>query len=509
MSAFSSLYPFAAGSIRSLNHSRMLSDMRGQLQDLQRQLSSGKKSETYGGLGDKRVSALTFRNQSSVADSFKGVVELTDIRLQVMTKRTEEVSKSVDSARAVLLRQRGTGSYADLTAAKQQVQASFEQMITTFNAQHEGLFLFSGRSRDTRPVVDANTMMFGDGTNAGLRQVIDERRQADLGATGLGRLVSSLPIPTTARLEEDAAGHPFGIKLIPGSVGGSMSNTVVTGPAGAPLRLDINFTGLPNAGERISFSVTMPDGKTKSLGFAIGTAGAPDDTVFQLGATPAATATNLQAAIVSRLTSIGQGELRAASAVIGAQQFFSGTNTTPPPRVTPPFATSTTLDLVGTYPTVIWYRGDADTSVSARNTQRAEVADGTSVGTGARANEIAFRDSMVALGLFLAEDYPPNIASTQDRFDAAAARTIEILGTTGGPGAILEINADFGRATIQTRDAKTQHQDSLLFLNGLLAEIENVRNEEVIVAMTTLQTRLEASYQTTATLSRLSLVNYL
>lgn len=143
MSSFSSLYPFAAGSIRSLNHSRMLSDMRGQLQDLQRQLSSGKKSETYGGLGDKRVSALTFRNQSSVADSFKGVVELTDIRLQVMTKRTEEVSKSVDSARAVLLRQRGTGSYADLTAAKQQVQASFEQMITTFNAQHEGLFLFS------------------------------------------------------------------------------------------------------------------------------------------------------------------------------------------------------------------------------------------------------------------------------------------------------------------------------------------------------------------------------
>lgn len=510
MSSFSSLYPFAAGSIRSLNHARMLSDMRGQLQDLQRQLSSGKKSETYGGLGDKRVSALTFRNQSSVATSFKSVVELTDIRLQVMTKRTEEVSKSVDSARAVLLRQRGTGSYADLTAAKQQVQASFEQMITTFNAQHEGLFLFSGRSRDTRPVVDANTMMFGDGTNAGLRQVIDERRQADLGTTGLGRLVSSLPVATTVRLEEDAVGNPFGIKLVPGSVGGGMSNTVVTGPAGAPLRLDIDFTGLPNPGERISFSVTMPDGKTKSLGFAIGTAGAPDDTVFALGATAAATATNLEAAIVSRLTSIGQGELRSASAVIGSREFFSGTNTTPPPRVAgPPFNTSTAYAPAGTRPTVIWYRGDDDTLVNARDTQRAEVADGTSVGTGARANEVAFRDSMAALGLFLAEDYPPNIASTQDRFDAAAGRTIEILGTTGGPGAILEINADFGRATIQTRDAKTRHQDSLLFLNGLLAEIENVRNEEVIVAMTTLQTRLEASYQSTATLSRLSLVNYL
>lgn len=510
MSSFSSLYPFAAGTIRSLNHSRTLSGLRGELQDLQRQLSSGKKSETYGGLGDKRVSALTFRNQSEVANGYKSIVELTDIRLQVMTKRTDEASKSIDTARSVMLRNRGTGSYADLTAAKQQVQASFEQLITTLNAQHEGLFLFSGRSRDTRPVVDANTMMFGDGTNAGLRQVIDERRLADLGTTGLGRLVSSLPLPTTVRLAEDAVGNPFGIKLIPGSVGGSLTNAVVTGPAGAPLTLDVAFAGQPNSGERISFSITMPDGKTKSLGFAVDTAGSPDDTVFQLGASPAATATNLQAAIVSRLTSIGQGELRSASAVIAATEFFSGSNTTPPPRVAgPPFDTSVAYAAPGARPTVIWYRGDDDTLVNARDTQRAEVAEGTSVGTGARANEVAFRDSMIALGLFLAEDYPPNISSTQDRFDAAAGRAIELMGTTGGPGAILEMNADFGRATIQVRDAKTQHQDSMLFLNGLLAEIENVRNEEVAVAMVSLQTRLEASYQSTATLSRLSLVNYL
>ncbi|MGL5448366.1 MAG: hypothetical protein ACRDBL_13755 [Rhabdaerophilum sp.] len=509
MTSFSSLYPFSAGTIRSLNHSRNLSDMRGQLQDLQRQLSSGKKSETYGGLGDKRVSALSFRNQTSVADGYKSIIELTDIRLQVMTTRTDEFSKSVDSARAAMLRNRGTGSYADLTAAKQQVQASFDQMITTLNAQHEGLFLFSGRSRDTRPVVDSTTLISGDGTRAGLREVINDRRQADLGATGLGRLVTSFPLPTTVRLAEDASPNPFGIKLISGSIGGGLSNATVTGPTGTPAQLDIDFTGLPNAGERISFSVTMPDGKTKSIGFAIGTAGSPDDTVFQLGATPAATATNLKAAIDARFTAIGQGELRAASAVIGAREFFSGSNTVEPPRVSLPLATATTYAAVGTRPTVIWYRGDDDTLVNARDTQRAEVADGTSVSTGARANEVALRDSMVAIGLFLAEDYPPNIASTKDRFDAAAGRAIELMSTTGGPGAILEVNADFGRATTQVRDAKTRHQDNLLFMNGLLAEIENVRNEEVIIAMTSLQTRLEASYQSTATLSRLSLVNYL
>jgi flagellin-like hook-associated protein FlgL len=507
MLSSTSLYPFAAGSVRSQTNARMLAGLRAELQDLQRQLASGKRSETYGGLGDKRVSALTFRNQTGVSEGYKGLVELTDVRLQVITKRTEEISKTIEGARSVMLRQRGTGGYTELTAAKQQIQASFEQVITSLNAQHEGLYLFSGRSRDTRPVVDANTLMWGDGTNAGLRQVIDERRQADLGVTGLGRMTTTL-LGSNVTLAEEAPAQPFGIKLVPGSIGGSMSGVTISGPTVAvPRQLDVNFTGIPNTGERISFTVTLPDGRTKNLGFAVGQAGSSDDTVFAAGATPAATAANLQAAIDARLTSLGTGELRSASGVIAAREFFSGTNTTPPPRVAgPPFNTATAYT---TGATIIWYQGDDDTSVAARDTQRAEVADGTTVSTGGRANEVPFMDSLVAIGLFLAEDYPPNVASTQDRFDAATARAIEIMNTTGGPGALLEVVGDFGRATSQVREAKTRHEDQLLFLNGLLAEIENTKNEEVAVAMVTLQTRLEASYQTTATLSRLSLVNYI
>ncbi|CAN1545461.1 FlgL Flagellin and related hook-associated proteins [Rhabdaerophilaceae bacterium] len=510
MSSTTSLFPFAAGTVRSQTHARLLAGLRGDLQDLQRQLASGKRSETYGGLGDKRVSSLTFRSQTGVAEGYKSIVELTDIRLQVMTKRTDELSKTIDGARSTLLRTRGSGGYPELTSAKQQVQAAFEQVVTTLNAQHEGLFLFSGRSRDTRPVADANTLMFGDGSNAGLRQVIDERRQADEGTTGLGRMVLSMPTVTSVRLAEDAVGNPFGIKHIAGSVGGSMSNVTVIGPAGAPPQLDVALTGQPQAGERISFTVRLPDGQTRSLGFSVATAGTSDDTIFQLGATVADTANNLNAAISSRLTALAQGELRSASAVQAARDFFSGSNTTQPPRVAgPPFNTSTAPAPVGSRPTVIWYTGDDDTLVSARDTQRAEIADGSSVGTGARANETAFKDSLIALGLFLAEDYPPNVTSTKDRFDAAAGRAIDILNTTGGPGALLEVNADFGRSTSQVREAKTRHEDQMLFLNGLLSEIENVKNEEVAIAMTSLQTRLEASYQATATLSRLSLVNFL
>lgn len=507
MSVINSLYPFAGGTVRSQNNTRTLISMRYQLQDLQRQLASGQRSETYGGLGDQRVSSLTFRNQVGIADGYNSVIDLTTIRLKVMDQSTNELRTLVEKARSVMLNTRGTGGYPEITAGVKQVQAQFEQVISSLNNQHEGLYLYSGRTRDVKPVVDANTLMWGDGTNAGLRQVVDERRQADVG-TGNGRMVTS-NVGALTTLSEDAAGNPFGIKLVAGTAGGGMSNVTVAGPAGAPSAISFNFTGQPLTGERLTFTVRLPDGKTMNLGFAVDTAGTSDDTVFTVGATPAATAANLQAAIDSRLSSLAQGELRAASGLVAAREFFSGSNTVQPPRVQPPFATSTAYAAPGSRPTVIWYQGDDDTTVAARDTQTSEVDTGLQISLGARANEVALRDSLVALGMFLADDYPPGFTSTQDRFDAASARAIQVFNSTGGPNAILEINGEFGLATSQVQTAKTRHTDRKEFLNGLLSEIESTSREEVAVQLTSLQTQLEASYQTTARLSQLSLVNYL
>jgi flagellar hook-associated protein 3 FlgL len=507
MSLLDSLYPYAGGRVRSQANTRQLISMREQFADLQRQLASGQVSETYGGLGNARVSSLTFRSQTGVIEGYTSVSDITSIRLSVMDQSTNELRTTVESARSVMLKTRGTSGYPEITAAKQQVQAQFEQMVTSLNAQHEGLYLYSGRTRDTRPVVDANTMIWGDGTRAGLRQVIDERRQADAG-TGNGRMVST-NVGALTTLSEDAAGNPFGIKLVAGSAGGGMSNVTVTGPAGAPSSVSFNFTGQPLTGERLSFTVTMPDGKTKSLGFAVDTAGSADDTVFSLGATPAATSANLKAAIDGRLNALVQGELRASSAVAAARDFFSGSNSTQPPRVQPPFASATAYAAVGSRPTVIWYQGDDDSSVSARDGQRAEIDIGTNIAFGARANEAAFRDSLMGMALVITDDYPPNVASTQDRYDASTGRAIELFNSTGGPNAILEINGEFGRAAAQVKDAKTRLSDRKSFLGGLLSEIESIKKEEVAVKLTTLQTNLEASYQTTARLSQLSLVNYL
>lgn len=508
MTGFNRIFPFAAGIQRQQVQAGALSGMREQLYELQRQITTGQKAKTYGELGSDRVTSLFVRNQLGVTQGYQQVVDLTTIRLKMMDQSTSELNSIASTARTTLLKSRGTNNDADMATAKQQVQSAFDQMISTLNRQVAGLYLYSGRTRDVKPVLDSTTIINGDGVNAGLRQVVDERRQADFG-TGNGRMVTSVTGSTVA-WGEDAVGNPFGIKLVPGSVSGTLSSAAITGPAVAPNTLSVNFTGQPTSGERMTVTVKLPDGTTKTLGFAADKASSADDSVFAIGATPADTANNLKAAIDNKLASLAGGELREASSLMATREFFSGSRTNPPPRVAgPPFASSIGYAAAGTRPTVIWYQGDDDASIAARDTQKAEVDTATSVSFGARASEGAFRDTLAAFATVLVEDYPVGLVSSRERFDAAAGRALNLLNSTGGPDAILGVNAEFGTTMGQIKSISEVHKNATLFLNGLIDGVESANKESLALQLTALQTQLEAAYQTTATLSKLSLTNYI
>ena len=64
-------------------------------------------------------------------------------------------------------------------------------------------------------------------------------------------------------------------------------------------------------------------------------------------------------------------------------------------------------------------------------------------------------------------------------------------------------------ASIRTGNIKERLTTIDAQLNIMLEEIEGVSKEEVAMEILALQTRLEASYQTTALLGKMSLVNYL
>ncbi|WP_204309468.1 hypothetical protein, partial [Enterobacter cloacae] len=75
--------------------------------------------------------------------------------------------------------------------------------------------------------------------------IIAERKQADVGASGLGRVVISAPTTTSVQIAEDTAGSPFGLKL--DAVTSSLTGATVTGPAGSPPAISVDMPTNPNA----------------------------------------------------------------------------------------------------------------------------------------------------------------------------------------------------------------------------------------------------------------------
>jgi flagellin-like hook-associated protein FlgL len=72
-----------------------------------------------------------------------------------------------------------------------------------------------------------------------------------------------------------------------------------------------------------------------------------------------------------------------------------------------------------------------------------------------------------------------------------------------------DITADLASAQKAMETAKDRHVQTTAALTDLLQNIENVPIEETTAQILALQTSLQASLQTTALLSKLSLVNYL
>ena len=135
-------------------------------------------------------------------------------------------------------------------------------MLDLLNTQSGNQYLFSGRATDQPPVETLDHILNGNGAQAGLKQLISERNQADLGADGLGRLAITSPTATSVSVAEDAS--PFGFKLA--AVNSNLTNATVSGPSGSPAALSVDFTGgNPNAGDKITLSFNLPDGTSENL----------------------------------------------------------------------------------------------------------------------------------------------------------------------------------------------------------------------------------------------------
>jgi flagellar hook-associated protein 3 FlgL len=305
-------------------------NLNTQLTNLSTQLATGEKSTTYSGMGTNESFAIAARSQLASISAFGDTITNVTTTINAANTALQSLSKiggQVQSdAAAVPQNLNSTGQ----TIAQQNAQSELSSIVGILNTQAGNRFIFSGSAINTPPVTSVDNILNGTGTQAGLKQVIAERAQAD-GTTGLGRLVITPPSaasPTTVSVAEDVAGSPFGLKL--SSVSSSLTGATVTGPSGSPAGVSISLGATnPNPGDQVSLTFNLPDGTTASVQLTASSATPPPTGSFAIGATPAATAANLNAALNTSIGTLANTALVAASAVEAGHDFFdpSGTAT--------------------------------------------------------------------------------------------------------------------------------------------------------------------------------------
>jgi flagellin-like hook-associated protein FlgL len=483
-----------------------LVDMRQQLDDLQRQLATGKKSTTYAGLGLDSGLGIALRSQLSGLSGFDQTMTTIGVRLDLaQTALTRMVAIGNEAQTA--LNQDGTLGASGQSVPQSNARSELDELLDLLNSEVDGRYLFSGRDVDKPAVASTAQILDGDGTRAGLKQVIAERRAADLGAAGRGRL-DSAAAGGTVTLSEDVAGSPFGFKLASAST--DIAGATISGPSGSPpaVTLDLGAATV-QPGQSVTFALTLPDGSTETLRLTATDSAPPAAGAFTIGADPTATAANLNVALGDGLAALAGTKLVAASAMAAAGDFFNLDATHVPQRVAgPPFESATALVAATPADTVFWYTGEI-AGDPARGAASARVDNGISVDYGLRANEDGIRALVQGVATFAATSFAPTDPNSAGAYEALTERLRPALEGAPGTQKVEEIAAEIGTAQASVKSAQDRHQQTASMLNGLLDETEGVSTEEVATKLLTLQTRLQASLQTTAILYRLNLADYL
>lgn len=491
------------------NLSRSLTESRNLLDDLQRQLASGKKATTYGGLGNDRTQVLSFRSELSQLEGYQRTATITNTRLETMQLSLEHMRELVADTRSDALSGDFEVQLSGQTTFQAEAAARFVDVVGLLNTKVADNYVFGGRDTQSPPTAAADAILNGTATKAGFSQVAEERRLADLGASGQGRLDVTSPAADTVNLAEDGvAAHPFGFKLAGAT--STLTGTTVTGPAGSPVAVDVTFTAaLPADGETITFTLDLPDGSTTDVTLTARTGTADEPGEFLIGADENATAANFQTALSASLQSAAQNELRTASLFTAADNFFDITDTASPQRVDgPPYETATGFVPATDADTVLYYQGEVS-ATSARRSAVAKIDDTIAVGVGARANEDAFREVLKNFAVLAVETFDPNDPIDEDRYSAIAQRVHDNLQFTNSSQSIDVIITELAVAQESVGSAQERHDASEAMLQGFVDEAENSDVYEVSAQILNLQTRLEASLAVTAALTQTSLINFL
>src|SRR5262252_1697508 len=280
-----------------------LIDQRSELDDLSRQLSTGQKVTTYAGISSQAQLLVGLNSQLNTINGFQSNNDIVNSRLSIAQSALTQFDSVTQTVQQSAMQSNYTpgpnGQTVDQTFAGQQL----DQLLNLLNTQADNRFVFSGSAVDQQSVASSSLILNGTATQAGLKQIISERNQADLGANGLGRLVipgtstsSAHIIGIGATLKPDAPAVVSGTANIQNLTSGG-GTIVINGdsiniPAGSNATAIVNTINLQSGTTNITALINATNQLVLTSGnanTAVDTTGTTVGLAGELGLTPGIT----------------------------------------------------------------------------------------------------------------------------------------------------------------------------------------------------------------------------
>jgi flagellar hook-associated protein 3 FlgL len=391
-------------SISSINYSSsvlgaQIRNINQQLTDLSTQLSTGKLSQNYSGMGTNEGFAIASRSQLSNIAAYTDTITNVNVNINLANTALQALTTIRSTVQTGSATSAQDFNVNGQTVAQNTAAAQFGSMVGVLNTQAGNRYLFSGTAVSTQPVANAGDIINGTTTQAGFKTVMAERQAADLGANGMGRLVQSQPTPSSVKVSEDVAGSPFGLKIA--AVSSTLTGATVTGPSGSPVSFSVDLNGVnPNNGDKLSVKFTLADGSSEQIDLTASSATPTPLGSFAIDAStpvnPTNTATNLNTALNTAITKLANTSLVAASAVTAGDNFFntdgSAIGAAKISLAAPPAPISGTTALSGTAPS-----DSISSGFSAGDTITVNGTTLSFVASGATGNQLNVTDSIQTL----------------------------------------------------------------------------------------------------------------
>jgi flagellar hook-associated protein 3 FlgL len=134
-----------------------ISSIQDQLNTLQQQVSSGLKTDNYGGLGAQATLDINLRNQVDRLDTYSTDITALQTRTGIVDQTLTAINDSAVNVRNVVIQ--NLNSASGNTTIIQAAQQAIDDITNKLQANVDGRYLFAGTKTDQAPMLGSSTIL--------------------------------------------------------------------------------------------------------------------------------------------------------------------------------------------------------------------------------------------------------------------------------------------------------------------------------------------------------------